>query len=123
MKSARLVSDRIFLVVVFALVACVSLCVTHAEAQTGNNAVYNSSGNCSVSSPCASSPAFIDASVFASSSRATICAVLNYMLTPSNGIIPSYGAVIDARGLPFTTPPTSMTCTTFVRSKLPNESI
>jgi hypothetical protein len=39
-----------------------------------------------------------------------LCSVLNYMLTPSHGIVPSYGAVIDARGLPFTTPPTNMTC-------------
>jgi len=99
MKSAlRLGRGQIFLIAAFALVGCVSLCATHAEAQTGNNAVYNSSGNCSVSSSCASSPAFIDVSVFASSSRANLCAVLNYMLDPSHGIIPSFGAVIDARG-------------------------
>ena len=99
-NTARLVWSHTFLASVFALAAWVSLCTTHVEAQTGNNAVYNSSGNCSPSSPCASSPAFIDATVFASSSRPNLCAVLSYMLTPSNGIIPSYGAVIDARGLP-----------------------
>ena len=108
-NTARLVWSHTFLASVFALAAWVSLCTTHVEAQTGNNAVYNSSGNCSPSSPCASSPAFIDATVFASSSRPNLCAVLSYMLTPSNGIIPSYGAVIDARGLP--NAGTSMTCT------------
>jgi hypothetical protein len=108
--TSRLVWGRMFLAAVFALVGCVSFC-KKAEAQTGNNAVYNSSGNCSPSSPCASSPAFIDASVFAQAGS-NICKVLNFMLTPANGIIASYGAVIDARGLPFTTPSTSMTCTT-----------
>ncbi len=70
-----------------------------AQAQaSGNNAVYDSTGACS---PCAKSPAFIDATVFISKpSSNDICSVLNWVLTPSNGIVFSYGAVIDARGLP-----------------------
>jgi hypothetical protein len=89
-------------------VAWISLCGTHLEAQTGPNAVFNSSGACSSSSYCTPSTAFIDASVFVSQAT-TFCGILNYMLTPSNGIIPSSGAVIDARGLNSTN--TSMTCT------------
>jgi hypothetical protein len=106
--SYTYVWSQIFLAVVFAF--AFSVCTTPpAGAQTGKNAVYDSTGACS---PCAKSLAFIDATVFASSLRPNLCAVLNYMLTPSNGIIQSYGAVIDARGLPFTTPSTSMTCAT-----------
>jgi len=55
--------SQVICVVVFALVGLAALC-TNAEAQTGNNAVYNSSGNCSA---CASSPTFIDATVFVTS--------------------------------------------------------
>jgi len=119
-RTSRLACSQLFLMIVFALVGF-SLCTTRAAAQTGKNAVYDSTGACC---PCAKSPAFIDATVFISKpSSDDICSVLNWVLTPSNGIVFSHGAVIDARGLPFTTPPTSMTCTTFVRSKLPNESI
>ena len=114
MKDAtRFTFSAMFLAAVFTLGVWVSVSPTHMEAQTGNNAVYNSTGNCSVSSPCASSPAFIDATVFITKPPSNdLCSVLNYMLTPSHGIVPSYGAVIDARGLPFTAPPTSMACTT-----------
>lgn len=78
-----------------------------AEGQQGNNAVFNTSSTCS---PCTSSPAFIDASVFATKfTTPNFCSVLNYVLTPINGIIPSSGAVIDARGLPGATG-TNMTC-------------
>jgi hypothetical protein len=109
-RTSRLVWSRLFLVVAFALVGWVSLCTPHAEAQTGNNAVYDSGGLCS---PCQSSPAFIDATVFITSppplSR-NFCGVLNYILNPLNGKIPSFGAVIDARGLNSVN--TSMTCTT-----------
>lgn len=83
-----------------------SLCPSRAEAQKGDNAVYNSSSNC-----CTSSPAFIDASPFATQ-NGNICSVLNFVLSPGNGIVPATGAVIDARGLPFSRPATSMTCTT-----------
>jgi hypothetical protein len=85
---------------------------TRSNAQSqGNNAVYNSQATCSSSSNCGSSGAFIDASVFFSSPPSkNFCAVLNWVLNPSNGIIPSAGAVIDARDLPGTTG-TSMQCT------------
>jgi hypothetical protein len=82
---------------------------TQATAQTlGNNAVYNSSGTCSPK--CASSPAFIDASIFGSSAS-NICQVLNGILSSSLTTYPAGGAVIDARGLPGNTG-TSMTCST-----------
>jgi hypothetical protein len=83
---------------------------TRADAQSqGNNAVYNSSGSCSPS--CGFSGAFIDASTFFNSPPTkNFCSVLNWVLNPLNGIIPSAGAVIDARGLPGTTG-TSMKCT------------
>src|SRR5579863_1178548 len=71
----------------------------------GQNAAYDSSGGVTPS------PGFIDASMFTGSTTNNICAVLNYVMTPSHGIIPSAGAVIDARGLPGTFS-TSMTCTT-----------
>jgi len=58
------------------LVGLVFAYASRAGAQTGNNAVYNSSGNCSPSSPCASSPAFIDASVFVSKAM-TCCGALD----------------------------------------------
>jgi hypothetical protein len=106
-NTSKLVNSKVFLAAVSAAVAWISLCGTHLEAQTGPNAVFNSSGACS-SSSCTPSTAFIDASVFVSQAT-TFCGILNYMLTPSNGIIPSSGAVIDARGLNSTN--TSMTCT------------
>jgi hypothetical protein len=109
--KTRLVWTQVFLVVILALGGCVTLC-TSAQAQTGENAVYNSSGTCSVSSPCASSPAFIDATVFASSTYADICTLLHHVLVSIVQTTYPYGAIIDARGLPFTTPSTSMTCTT-----------
>jgi hypothetical protein len=79
-----------------------------AWAQQGQNAVYNSSGNPTTSL------AFIDASMFVISltpPNRNLCAVLNFVLAnvdqPPN--YPS-GAIIDARGLANSTPPTSMTC-------------
>jgi hypothetical protein len=107
-KLKRLISGRVSWGVVVVLAGCVLICSTHLEAQTGPNAVFNSSGACSSSSHCTPSTAFIDVSVFVSQAT-TFCGILNYMLTPSNGIIPSSGAVIDARGLNSTN--TSMTCT------------
>jgi hypothetical protein len=73
---------------------------TAAAAQTGPNAVYNSGGTC-----CASSTAFIDASVF-HSQKPDFCGVLNYILNPQDHVFS--GGVIDARGLNPTN--TSMTC-------------
>ena len=84
----------------------VSMFPSRAEAQKGNNAVYMNATTC-----CQASPAFFDASVFAQTGS-NICKILNQILNPINAILPSTGGVIDARGLPFTTPSTSMTCTT-----------
>jgi len=108
MKNAsRIVFGGMFVV---AVISWVSICTTGAAGQTaGNNAVYNSSGNCNSMSHCAGSSAFIDASVFATFGG-NFCGVLNGILSGSSYSYPSTGAVIDARGLPFTTPPTSMTC-------------
>lgn len=106
--TARLVWPHTVLAFMFAVVGCVSLCTTHSEAQTGNNAVYNSTGNCSPSSPCASSPAFIDTTVFASSTYPDICTLLHHVLVSIVQTTYPYGAVIDARGLPAAG--TSMTC-------------
>jgi hypothetical protein len=93
-----------------ALLSCFLIFSTQADAQLpGNNAVYSSSGTCT-SSSCGFSAAFIDASVFASTSNPTICAVLNFILNPLNSVIPLEGAVIDARGLNHSN--TNMTCST-----------
>jgi hypothetical protein len=75
-----------------------------AGQSAGQNGVYNSIGACS---PCGASSAFIDASMFAFSGG-NFCSVLKSILT--NTSYPAAGAVIDARGLLSSTPPTSMTC-------------
>jgi hypothetical protein len=88
----------LFCVVV--LIGLVLVFSTGAAAQAGDNAVYNSSGNCNSQSQCAASPAFFDASVFVGSvTSPTVCSVLNYVLNTSNHILTSTGAVIDARGV------------------------
>jgi len=78
--------------------------LAQAQGAKGNNDVYDSSGNQKRST------AFIDASMFANSPPPPLNfgTVLNYVLTHS---VPASGAVVDTRGLPFTNPPTSMTCT------------
>jgi hypothetical protein len=92
--------------------AGVALLPTCADAQSqGNNAVYHYVSITNKGQCCKGSSAFIDASVFVSNAT-TFCGVLNYMLTPINGVVPSTGAVIDARGLANSSPATSMTCTT-----------
>jgi hypothetical protein len=105
MKSERsLASGRTVFAIVRVLIAWLSLFLVSAGAQSaGQNGVYNSSGGSVVNSS-----AFIDASVFAASGR-DFCGVLNYILSPGHGY-PAAGAVIDARGLLSSTPPTSMTC-------------
>jgi hypothetical protein len=105
MKSERsLASGRTVFAIVSVLIAWLSLFLVSAGAQSaGQNGVYNSSGGSVVNSS-----AFIDASVFAASGR-DFCGVLNYILSPGHGY-PAAGAVIDARGLLSSTPPTSMTC-------------
>jgi hypothetical protein len=80
--------------------------VVNAQGGQGQNAVYPASGNC-----CVGSAAFIDAGMFASNpSQRNICAVLNWVLNPSNGVLATTGAVIDARGVPGITPLVSMKC-------------
>lgn len=77
-----------------------------AVAQQGQDAVFNSSGQVT------NSPSFIDASQFAGKvTSPNFCSVLNYVLVQVV-VPPTYpsGAVIDARGLANSTPPTSMTC-------------
>lgn len=100
---SRLESAGAFVGAVITLVVCFSIPSTQAEAQTGANAVYNSSGTCS---PCTPSTAFIDASVFGGI-HTDFCTVLNGILGSLG--YPTGGAVIDARGLPATG--TSNTCT------------
>jgi hypothetical protein len=97
------------LAITITLMAWFSVFAMPAAAQTaGQNGVYNSSGACS---PCGSSSAFIDASMFANQfSSPNFCSVLAYILNPSSHVLTSAGAVIDARGLLSSTPPTSMTC-------------
>jgi hypothetical protein len=76
--------------------------------QPGENAACSSSSGC----PTAGSPAFIDASMFPGKlTSPNFCSVLNYVLTQVD-LPPTYpnGAVIDARGLASSNPPTSMTC-------------
>src|SRR5579863_2853084 len=103
------ISSWIFLGVIIVLVGSALVHPGGAVGQTaGNNAVYNSSGNCS---SCGFSSAFVDATPLGSAST-NICSVLNAISTLSNHYLTSNGAVIDARGLPFTTPATSMTCPT-----------
>src|SRR4029077_11144452 len=65
-----------------AVVLVGSLCTfpKKAQAQTGDNAIYNASGTCS---PCTPSSAFIDASVFLSVNNPTVCAVLHGILNGS----------------------------------------
>jgi hypothetical protein len=102
-NTARQLWSYTFFAVVFALVGWVSVCTTHAVAQTGRNAVYDSGGNCS---PCKASPAFIDATVFINKPPSNdLCSVLNYVFVNIIQVTYPQGAVIDARGLPFTTPP------------------
>jgi len=67
----------------------------------GDNAVYNSSGNCLVSSPCIPSQAFVDASVLF---QTDICSTIFGILKGSIGSGYISGGVIDARGI--TTPQT-----------------
>ena len=103
-STGRLISCHTFLAVVFALAGWVSLRTTRAEAQTGDNAVYNYLGTTVVHSP-----AFIDAKVFTTKPpNNDLCSVLNYVLVKIVQLTYPQGAVIDARGLPAAG--TSMTC-------------
>jgi hypothetical protein len=75
----------------------------NAQGAQGQDAVYNSSNG------VVGSSSFIDASMFAGAQNPNICAVLHSILNSNS--YPATGAVIDARGLANSTPPTSMTCT------------
>jgi hypothetical protein len=96
-RATGLTSARTFLGIVAVLVCWFA--ALPAVAQQGQDAVYNSTG-----SPT-NSPAFIDASMFASQGG-TICSVIYGILSGVN----YSAAVIDARALPNSTPSTSMTC-------------
>jgi len=74
-----------------------------AQKQQGANDVYDSGG------AQQGSTAFIDASMFAGGGL-DFCGVLHTILDPQRGFLPATGAVIDARGLPYTTPSTSTIC-------------
>jgi hypothetical protein len=91
----------IFWGIVFVLVAWFSACPTPATAQgsQGQDAVYNSSNG------IVGSSSFIDASMFAFQ-NGTICSVIYGILQSTT----YSAAVIDARGLLRSTPPTNMTC-------------
>jgi hypothetical protein len=99
--AARFTSKRMFLAKVAFLVAWSSVhpALAAAQGSQGQNAVYNNSNT------AVGSSAFIDASMFAVR-NGTICSVIYNILSQVN-----YSAsVIDTRGLPSSTPATSMTC-------------
>lgn len=103
--TKRLASRWIILPVVVAFVSLLlAPPVASQLTSPGNDAVYNSSGNVTLS------PAFIDASVFVGSGQGSdICDVLYKIF---NGVFfkngyPSTGAVIDARGI---SGATNLTC-------------
>jgi hypothetical protein len=108
MRIARkLTSHWISCAIVIALAGSLSVFPVPAVAQgtQGQNAVYNSGGT------VVGSSAFIDASTFIGTGNhqfPNICAALNYILNPLNGILPAGGGVIDARGISGTT---ALTCT------------
>lgn len=105
MKSVkRSLHEWIWLGIGIGVIGLIFGCPMASQAQVGDNAVYNSSSTC-----CSPSPAFIDATPFATQ-NGNLCLVLHNVLISTG--YPVTGAVIDARGLPFTTPATSMTCTT-----------
>ena len=66
MINTNSISGRTFCRIAPLIVCLFWTCAESAEGQTpvaGNNAVYNSTGNCSTSSQCAGSSAFVDAQV------------------------------------------------------------
>jgi hypothetical protein len=75
---------------------------------TGQDAVYNTPCN---NGPIVGSSSFIDASMFATQSG-DICSVLYSVLSSHVTTYPANGAIVDARGLANSNPPTSMTCAT-----------
>lgn len=99
--------SRMSFLVGIAIIGLISAFPTAAAGQAGQNAVYNSQGNCG--SSCVPSPAFFDASQFVSiPPNPDFCSVVGYVLNPAHNIFPSTGGVLDARGLPSTG--VKMTC-------------
>jgi len=94
------VASWLFMVTICALTVLHLSSAVPAAAQTGQNAVYNAG------SPVPS-PSFIDASQFAKLTL-DFCGVLNAVLAGTK--YPATGAVIDARAVPTSTPPTQPTC-------------
>jgi hypothetical protein len=97
-------------VLTIAVVALATYCAvfplrSEAQGGEGQNAVCSSTSVCTSSSDTVGSGAFVDASMFAAPSG-TICSVIYSILVPGG----YSAAVIDARGLVNSTPPTSMTC-------------
>jgi hypothetical protein len=113
-RVRRLTGARKVLGIVAVLTGCLVALPSQLSAQInscsgaqGQNGVYNPT--CDKGNPgVVGSFAFIDASQFGASNT-NICKVLNFILNPLNGILPSTGGVIDARGLPGNTG-TKMTC-------------
>jgi hypothetical protein len=109
MRNARkLTSHWIFCAIVIVLAGSLSVFPVPVVAQgtQGQNGVYSSVGS------VVGSSAFVDASTFIGTGNhqfSNICAALNYILNPLNGILPTSGGVIDARGISGTT---ALTCTT-----------
>lgn len=115
MRQATGVGGGMYLVIATLVICWATMFPICAATQStqGQNAVYNLNGNCNnTGSACAASRAFLDASMFVTSppiGNRNLCGVLNFILNPSNGFIPTIGAVVDARGLNSNN--TSMTCT------------
>jgi hypothetical protein len=85
------------------LIGLCSLSILSAAQVQGNNAVYNSKGNCSTSSQCAGSSAFIDANALINNPGNQASDICDVIYKTLGGIIQtsytSLGAVIDARGV------------------------
>jgi hypothetical protein len=91
MKSiSRWPSKRMSLDVLVGIVVWFSISPTHAQGQAGYNAVYNSNGNCSSTSPCTASSAFVDVS--AVTQHADICDTI-YLSILSSSSYPQNGEV------------------------------
>jgi hypothetical protein len=87
--TGKLVASWMFFATMVALMGWLATSPTRAQAQSGFNAVYQSSSTIPSSS-------FIDASAY---SGADLCAKINAVLTSTLPVYPSAGAVIDARGI------------------------
>jgi hypothetical protein len=101
MTNAARLSRTLFTAAVVSACLCSFSISSAAQAAQGNNAVYDSNGNCT-SSSCGFSGAFIDASMFLNpvTQGKDFCDTINGILRSKFGnTYPSAGAVIDARGI------------------------